>query len=83
MKITGIRAVARDTKDIRNGHAVQVFVDTGSGEVWGRYHVGSGNYTRYDNPEILCCGFLYSPSTMKQVREMVMAKLREATGKGV
>ena len=76
MKLKGLKKVSGATKELKGFYDpfyLQVNVDLESGEVFVNEHfsIGHNSWTEYRNGNILNCGIVCNPMTMKQVSEMV------------
>lgn len=75
-KLKGIKKIAGQSKDLKGYYSdryLQINVDTATGEVWGDEHVAFNKswQTLYNNNNVICCGFIDSPKTMAEIKEMV------------
>lgn len=78
MKITGIKKIATESKDLKGGYNngwMQIAVDQTTGKAWSTYHLTQGSYTAYDNGNIITCGYLHEPATMAQIKTMIQDAL--------
>lgn len=76
-KMTGLKEASGETKSLRgyySGTYVEIFYDRATGEVWGNYQVGS-TYTKYDDPNVVPIGNVYSPATMQKIADRVDARM--------
>lgn len=74
MKITGIKRIASDSKELKGGlndGYMQIAYNPATGEAWSTYHIDCNSYTRYSDPDIITCGFIHTPRTMKEIREII------------
>lgn len=76
MKISGIKKVAGKSKGIvrENGCYLQVNYHKKEKRVWADFHccLGQNEWTVYHDKEILNCGNIDRPATMKDVMWMVL-----------
>ena len=81
-KIKGIRKVAGETKHLGGYYSpayLQLFYDTVTNECWTAFHssIGHNSWTKYDNENILDCGFLVDQMTMNEIEQRIIEKIRE------
>lgn len=75
LKIKGLKKIAGESKGLNpydHGY-LQVNYDMETGEAWTDYHysIGSNSWSEYHDEDILTCGYISSPHTMEQIREMI------------
>ena len=76
MKITGIKKIAGQTKNLKgyyDSHYYQLNYNLKTGEAWTNEHCsyGCNSWTEYDDENIICCGNLRKPMTMTEIREQI------------
>lgn len=75
--MTGLKEASGETKGLTGrygpGH-VELFYDCSTGKVWGNYQVGS-TYTKYDDPNVVPIGNVYSSATMQKIADRVDARM--------
>lgn len=74
--IKGIRKICSESKSLKgfySGEYLQVNYDRKTGEAWTDYHynLGHNNQTLYNNPDIIVCGIITKPVTMKTIETMI------------
>ena len=47
---------------------LQLFYNVKANEVFVRHHFSDTSYTRFDDPDIICAGYLYGYTSMKEIR---------------
>lgn len=80
MKMTGIKSLCSETKSLpRHGYGpgcYEVFFDRCTGQVWGNYQVDRNTWTEYENPDVIPCGWITTPATIKEISTMVHSAVR-------
>lgn len=81
IKMTGIRSVCSESKDLwlGSGLKLQVNYDPHDGSVWSDLLIGN-EWNEYHDSEIVTCGYIFEPATQAEIGEMVSfgIKQREA-----
>lgn len=79
MKINGIKAICQDSKSLcENGYGpgfLELFFDKGKNLAFANYQVSQNRYTRYDDANIIACGWITRPATMEEIQEQVESTL--------
>lgn len=73
MKLHGIKAVCSESKYLdRYGYGLwmEIFVNQRTGHVWGSLEA-SQTWTSYEDKDILRVGWIRTPHTMEQIRDLV------------
>lgn len=75
MKIKGLKKIAGESKHIGkyDPEYLQLNYDKTTGEAWADYHysIGGNSWTEYHDTNILNCGNIEEPATMKEIAEMI------------
>ena len=70
LKLKGLKKLSSETKNLSgyySGKYIQVNYDPKTNEIWGDYHysLGHNTWTVYHDENIINCGNVYEPCTMK------------------
>lgn len=76
LKIKGLKKLASESKQLSgyySGHYMQVNYNISTGEVWGDYFysLGQNMWTEYNDKNVIICGNISEPTTMKEIRMMI------------
>lgn len=76
LKIKGLKKIAGASKSLNgyySGQYLQVNYDPSTGEAWSNYHCsfGQNSWTQYHDSNVINCGNISEPKTMKQLREII------------
>ena len=82
LKIKGLKKIAGETKGLKgyySGEYLQLNYDAKTGEAWTDYHysLGQNSWCQYHDKNILRCGNISRPKTMKEIRVMIEQKMLE------
>lgn len=79
MTIKGIKKIASESKHLAVGCYLQVNYDVRTHEVWTNYLCGFGNnsWVEYHDENVINCGNIHHPMTMKEIKEMIECKVKE------
>lgn len=80
LKLKGLKKLSSETKNLSgyySGKYIQVNYDPKTNEIWGDYHysLGHNTWTVYHDKNIINCGNIYEPCTMKYLMNMVQAAI--------
>lgn len=82
MKLKGIKKVCGETKTLKpnTGAYYQVFVNKKTQYVWADFHysIGHNEWSEYHSNDIIDCGFVSSPMTMSELKEMVITAIEQS-----
>ena len=76
MKISGLKKIAGETKSLQGHYSslyLQLNYDTSDGHAWTDQHcsLGHNSWSRYNDENIINCGVISSPMTMKEIADMI------------
>ena len=75
LKISGLKAASGMTKNYGyySGSYIEIFYDTETGEVWGKYQysIGQNNWTQYDDPAVIKIGNVSTHMTMQEIADAI------------
>ena len=79
-KIKGIKKASGYTENYPaySQHRIDLFIDLETAEVWGIYIYGNNNWMMYHNPNIRRLCSTKKHMTMKEIRELAEAALRNS-----
>lgn len=83
-KIEGLKEIAGASKRLRgyySGLYLQVNYNCATGDAWYNEHfsLGQNSWTQYDDKDIINCGNISAPTTMKRIKELILEAVRHAT----
>lgn len=78
LKIKGLKKACGETKELNylKGEHIQLAIDTKTGELITRYHVGD-NWTVFHDPDVHTIRNIYQACTMDEIRKLVKEFLEE------
>lgn len=82
IKLKGLKKLCSDTKNLSgyySGEYLQINYEITTGEVWGNYHysLGQNSWSEYHDKNIINCGNVSNPHTMKELVEIINEALME------
>lgn len=80
LKIKGLKKIAGESKNLEGPYSdqyLQLNYDQETGEAWTDLHAsfGQNSWTEYHDTNIINCGNISQPMTMKEIKEMIINKL--------
>lgn len=76
MKIKGLKKIAGESKSLTGYYSpeyLQLNYDRETGEAWTDYHysIGGNSWTQYHENNVINCGTIHEPKTMREIHEMI------------
>lgn len=82
LEFIGVKKACSDTKRLQGpygGEYCNLMYDISTGEVWTDLFCDfeRGSYVAYKDPDIILCGVLTSPTTMRDIKEIITDAVNE------